>query len=232
MVPTIGVVVIGLACLLAGFAFGTWFAGSSKGAAGKKAENTQRAFDEYKEAVNHHFGDTAKHFATIGKEYQALYAHMAKGAESLLGADSSLSQEGFPRLRIEPVVAATATVAASDTSPSDTDTASVASANASAGNDETQPTSNEQDASATRDTEHPTSNTSNSEAVADGSSATDSSAGDASAADSNGDSDSDSDSDNPIIAGESVQTKPESIAAADGDKNQSNAETDGAQRSG
>ncbi|MFK8051327.1 MAG: DUF1043 family protein [Woeseiaceae bacterium] len=95
------VVLVGLVCLGLGIGLGLWFASMKQSIAAGKADDVQRAFDDYKSDVNSHFADTAKHFSAIGHEYRALYNHMASGAESLLGAESDLGQDAFPTLIAE-----------------------------------------------------------------------------------------------------------------------------------
>lgn len=98
MVSAMVAVAIGVVSLLVGLVIGVWYSSLGKGAETKKAESIQEAFDDYKADVSNHFGETAKHFAAIGQEYRALYSHMAGSAEALLGADSDISQDSFPRI--------------------------------------------------------------------------------------------------------------------------------------
>ena len=65
----------------AGAGLGYWFAVG--GRKRKRAEEIQQEFDAYRERVGNHFAQTAEHFRTIGREYRALYDHMASGADAL-----------------------------------------------------------------------------------------------------------------------------------------------------
>ncbi|MEM7611788.1 MAG: DUF1043 family protein [Pseudomonadota bacterium] len=102
MVSTIGIIIIGLVCLAAGLGIGLWYSSMSGSADAAKADAVQQEFDAYRNKVDLHFMDTAKHFAAIGQEYRALYEHMASGAEDLLGGDAEISQLSFPRIAAGP----------------------------------------------------------------------------------------------------------------------------------
>ncbi len=84
-------------CIGIGVAMGHTMA--SRGREAKRADAVQKDFDEYKAEVKEHFAQTAEHFQTIGREYRALYDHMAIGANSLLDlkeADGQLSFDPQP----------------------------------------------------------------------------------------------------------------------------------------
>lgn len=84
-------------CIGIGVAIGHTMA--SGGRARERAEAVQKDFDEYKAEVKDHFAQTAEHFQTIGREYRALYDHMAVGANNLLDlneADARLSFDPQP----------------------------------------------------------------------------------------------------------------------------------------
>ena len=98
MYSAIVVVIVGIVCLVAGLLVGLWYGKSGQSAEAEKAEAVKNEFGEYREAVNQHFENSAKHFAAIGQEYQALYRHMANGADALLSDDSDVRRSGFPFL--------------------------------------------------------------------------------------------------------------------------------------
>lgn len=81
MAQVLIMIVGGLLLLAAGAGLGYWFAlvGRQRG----RADVLQQELDDYRDEVNRHFATTADHFQTIGREYRALYQHMASGAESL-----------------------------------------------------------------------------------------------------------------------------------------------------
>ncbi len=82
-------------CIGIGIAIGHTMGSGSRG----RADAVQKDFDEYKAEVKEHFAQTAEHFQTIGREYRALYDHMAVGANSLLDlkeADARLSFDPQP----------------------------------------------------------------------------------------------------------------------------------------
>lgn len=81
MPQVLGLIVGALALVGAGVGFGYWFA--TNGRERSKAEAIQAEFDAYRKEVGSHFEQTAQHFQTIGREYRALYDHMASGAEQL-----------------------------------------------------------------------------------------------------------------------------------------------------
>ncbi|MEN7341783.1 MAG: DUF1043 family protein [Pseudomonadota bacterium] len=98
MYSTIVVVIVGVVCLLVGLLIGLWFGKSGQSAEAEKTEAVKTEFSDYRDAVNQHFENSAKHFAAIGQEYQALYRHMANGADALLADDSDVRRTGFPVL--------------------------------------------------------------------------------------------------------------------------------------
>ena len=84
-------------CIGIGVAIGHTMA--SGGRERERADAVQKDFDEYKAEVKDHFAQTAEHFQTIGREYRALYDHMAVGANNLLDlneADARLSFDPQP----------------------------------------------------------------------------------------------------------------------------------------
>lgn len=81
MAQVILMIVGGLVLLAAGAGLGYWYAlvGGQRG----RADELQDELEQYRSKVNDHFAQTAEHFQTIGREYRALYQHMATGAEAL-----------------------------------------------------------------------------------------------------------------------------------------------------
>jgi len=70
----------------AGAGLGYWYAVG--GRQRKRAQEIQEEFDAYRDRVSNHFAQTAEHFRTIGREYRALYDHMASGADALCDPQS------------------------------------------------------------------------------------------------------------------------------------------------
>lgn len=80
--------------LAAGVGLGFWLSQARMRGESAKADEVQRQFDDYKQEVTQHFGQTAEHFKAIGREYRDLYEHMANGADALCereAADVKLS---------------------------------------------------------------------------------------------------------------------------------------------
>ena len=93
MAELLGLIVGGLSLAGGGVAFGYWLAVG--GRERSKAEAIQAEFDAYREQVGAHFEQTAQHFQTIGREYRALYDHMASGAEQLCDTRSAEERLSF-----------------------------------------------------------------------------------------------------------------------------------------
>ena len=108
----------------AGAGAGYWFA--TGGGKRKRAEEIQQDYDAYRERVTNHFAQTAEHFRTIGREYRALYDHMASGADALCDP-----QAVDGRLAFAPVApTAGDRSAATPESPSEAEEAAASSAEA------------------------------------------------------------------------------------------------------
>lgn len=73
---------------------GYWFGRTRRQREVAKADEIRAEFDDYRRRVTEHFGQTADHFQTIGREYRALYEHMASGAHAL--CDAKLPAESLP----------------------------------------------------------------------------------------------------------------------------------------
>ena len=94
MSETILMVLGAIGCLAAGVGLGFWLSQARMRGESAKADEVQRQFDDYKQEVTQHFGQTAEHFKAIGREYRELYEHMASGADALCereAADVKLS---------------------------------------------------------------------------------------------------------------------------------------------
>lgn len=81
MDPTI--VIVALLALAVGAGLGFWLGTARQSRKVMQAGAIKAEYDEYREQVTRHFGQAAEHFQTIGREYQALYQHMASGADAL-----------------------------------------------------------------------------------------------------------------------------------------------------
>ncbi len=80
MSPVITTIIGAILVFAAGAGLGFWL-GSARTKA--QAGNVKSEYDAYRAQVAQHFGQAADHFQTIGREYRALYEHMASGAEAL-----------------------------------------------------------------------------------------------------------------------------------------------------
>jgi len=88
------ILLLGAIVLMAGGAYvGYWF--GSGGRERGRADQIRKEFDEYRQNVTAHFARTAEHFQTIGKEYRALYEHMASGADSLCDREETNGRLSF-----------------------------------------------------------------------------------------------------------------------------------------
>ena len=84
MDPTI--VIAALLALAIGGGLGFWLGTARQSRKVMQAAAIKAEYDEYREQVTRHFGQAAEHFQTIGREYRALYEHMASGADTLCAA--------------------------------------------------------------------------------------------------------------------------------------------------
>lgn len=115
----------------AGAGLGYWYA--IGGRKRKRAEEIQQEFDAYRDRVGNHFAQTAEHFRTIGREYRALYDHMASGADALCDP-----QAVDGRLSFMPAPPSDETRAA-DSADKASDPVSASAAAEAAGDDESTP---------------------------------------------------------------------------------------------
>lgn len=79
----------GIVLLGVGLGLGYWLAHSQRMREANRASSVQKELDDYRREVGGHFNDTAQHFQAIGQQIQALYKHMAEGAESLCDRSES-----------------------------------------------------------------------------------------------------------------------------------------------
>jgi uncharacterized membrane-anchored protein YhcB (DUF1043 family) len=104
MSETILIVLGAIGLLAAGTGLGYWLGRLRARGEFAKVSEVQQQYDDYRREVSQHFGRTAEHFKSIGREYRELYEHMASGADSLCdreAADVKLSFE--PRAILESI---------------------------------------------------------------------------------------------------------------------------------
>jgi uncharacterized membrane-anchored protein YhcB (DUF1043 family) len=91
------IILIGAGILLLGLGLGLgyWFAHSQRKREATRASDVQHELDNYRRQVTEHFGETAQHFQTLGKQYQSLYKHMTQGADALCDPALSDTLLGF-----------------------------------------------------------------------------------------------------------------------------------------
>ena len=91
------IIIIGAGILLFGLGLGLgyWYAHSQSKREATRASDIQNELDDYRRHVTEHFGETAKHFQTIGQQDQSLYKHMAQGADALCDPADSDDLLGF-----------------------------------------------------------------------------------------------------------------------------------------
>ncbi len=107
------ILVIAGALLLfaAGVGFGYAMFGRQRG----RADELQQELEEYRGKVSEHFEQTAEHFQTIGREYRALYQHMAAGATALCESNGIEERLTFDPDSADKAAAAAATAGAAGT---------------------------------------------------------------------------------------------------------------------
>ena len=79
----------GVIILLIGGGVGFWIGRSGVGGGRARVAKAEAELEEYKRNVTEHFGQTAAHFQTIGKQYRELYEHMSSGAQTLCEPDDA-----------------------------------------------------------------------------------------------------------------------------------------------
>lgn len=77
---------IGAFILAAGLGLGYWFGHAMRMREAAKVSDIAAELKNYRSDVTEHFTQTAAHFQSIGEQYQALYEHMAMGAQALCDA--------------------------------------------------------------------------------------------------------------------------------------------------
>ena len=98
-------IVLAIICLAGGGLLG-FLLGRGGGKQKQRAEALEQEFEDYKRNVTEHFGKTAEHFQSIGRQYRELYEHMASGASSLCEEDDR-TRLAFPSLLTIEAVAET-----------------------------------------------------------------------------------------------------------------------------
>lgn len=89
-------IVLAFICLAGGALLG-FLVGRGGGGDKKRAATLEREFEDYKRDVTAHFGKTAEHFQSMGRQYRELYEHMASGATTLCEQDDR-TRLAFPSL--------------------------------------------------------------------------------------------------------------------------------------
>ena len=89
-------IALALICLAGGGLLG-FLLGRGGGSEKKRAAALEQEFEDYKRNVTEHFGKTAEHFQSIGRQYRELYEHMASGASALCKEDDR-TRLSFPSL--------------------------------------------------------------------------------------------------------------------------------------
>lgn len=103
-------IVLAAICLAGGGLLG-FLLGRGGGREKQRAEALEQEFEDYKRNVTEHFGKTAEHFQSIGRQYRELYEHMAGGATTLCEEDDR-TRLAFPSLLTIEAVAETNTAEA------------------------------------------------------------------------------------------------------------------------
>lgn len=98
-------IVLASICLAGGGLLG-FLLGRGGGKEKQRAEALEQEFEDYKRNVTEHFGKTAEHFQSIGRQYRELYEHMAGGASTLCEEDDR-TRLAFPSLLTIEAVAET-----------------------------------------------------------------------------------------------------------------------------
>lgn len=86
MSPVVTTIIGAILVFAAGAGLGFWLGNARTKA---KTGSVRAEYDAYRAEVARHFGQAAEHFQTIGREYRALYEHMASGAEALCDAEKA-----------------------------------------------------------------------------------------------------------------------------------------------